>query len=216
VPPVPKRGIPLGFTLSGSFPETMPHPSETTTNSNRAERLRGSPNTALTSNTDSFNTTDTNYPGGLSPSGVMYSELNHVESRSKSLPKLDNSDMEEELYSKKSSSPSSTASTPQKRVTCQTYSLHAPSEGLNSSRSEQPINNQDLLKSNPLYQSSETPGGSSALQLDGMYAEVPQGPMPAGLSEETYEQIPVQSNTYESLEDLKTKKSKSTWGTNVS
>ncbi|KAG8001116.1 hypothetical protein GBF38_006641 [Nibea albiflora] len=52
-----------------------------------------------------------------------------------------------------------------------------------------------------------------------MYAELSQRSAPAGLSDNTYEQIPgeaatVQGNTYESLEDMKSKKAKSTWGKN--
>lgn len=82
----------------------------------------------------------------------------------------------------------------------------------------------EMSRSNPLYQTSEGPAESSAQsaqQGDAMYAEVPQGPSPAGLHDNTYEQIPGeatadQGNMYESLEDVKTKKSKSTWGKNVS
>ncbi|XP_035538056.1 SH2 domain-containing protein 7 [Morone saxatilis] len=210
VPPVPKRGIPLGFSLSGSLPETTPHPSE---------EDRRKP--------DSFNSTDTSYPGDLCPPGITYSELTQVESRSKSLPRLNNNGMEEEEeYSNQLSSPSFTAltshsPTPLKRVTCHTYSLHEPKDTskLSSSRSEQQGEDVEMLKSNPLYQTSEGPGGSSARQGGTMYTEVPQRPTPAGLPDDTYEQIPgeaaaVQGNTYESLEDMKTKKSKSTWGKN--
>lgn len=55
-----------------------------------------------------------------------------------------------------------------------------------------------------------------------MYAEVPQSSTSAGQPDNTYELIPgqssstVQSNTYESLEEMKIKTSKSTWGKNVS
>ncbi|XP_023264534.1 SH2 domain-containing protein 7-like [Seriola lalandi dorsalis] len=224
VPPVPKRSIPLGFSLSGSLPETTSHPSETETN--RSERLQGNTTPVPMTDRDSFNTTDTSYPGDLCPPGTTYSELTQVESRSKSLPQLDNSNMEEEEYSNQMSSPSFTTSasyspTPLKRVTCHTYSLHDPrAQRPSTSRSEQQSADLEMLRSNPLYQASVGPGGSSAQQGDGTYAEVPQVPTPAGLPDDTYEQIPgeaaaaVQGNTYESLDDMKSKKSKSTWGKN--
>lgn len=221
VPPVPKRGIPLGFSLSGSLPDTTSHPSETRTDPSRSERLR--------ENTMSDSFTETSYPGDLCPPGITYSELTQVESRSRSLPRLNNSNIEEEdkEYSNQLSTPSSSTSyspTPLKRVTCHTYSLHDPrdSQRPSSSRSQQQGDDDvEILRSNPLYQTSEGPGGSSAQQGVGMYAVVPQRLTPAGLPDDTYEQIPgeatfVQGNTYESLEDMKTKKSKSTWGKNVS
>lgn len=133
---------------------------------------------------------------------------------------------EEEEYSNHLSSPSFTSSAshspaPLKRVTCHTYSLHDPRDGSrpSSSRSERQGDDVETSRSNPLYQASEGPG--SAQHGGGMYAEVPQRPTPAGLPDNTYEQIPgeaaaIQGNTYESVEDMKTKKTKSTWGKNVS
>ncbi|KAJ4946784.1 hypothetical protein JOQ06_008830 [Pogonophryne albipinna] len=177
VPPVPKRGIPLGFSLRGYFPETTSHPSETYTEPNRSERLRG--NTNQVSDRDSFNTSNMSYPGDLSPPGITYSELTH-------------------------------------KVTCHTYSLHSPRDSprASSSMSEQQGGGLEMLKSNPLYQTSGGAGGDSAPQGDPMYAEVPQK-----VPDDTYEQIPgeaaiAQGNMYESLEELKTKKSKATWGKN--
>ncbi|XP_041846160.1 SH2 domain-containing protein 7 [Melanotaenia boesemani] len=211
VPPVPKRSIPLGFLIGGSLPDSMPHPNETQEDSNR-QRLTRSPNQELTAGRDSFTSTDTNFPGDLCPAGVSYAELNHGESRSRSLPQLNinmGEEEEEEEEEENSNLPGSSSSTaPLKKVTCLTYSLHAHSEGLNSSRSEQHSSDQDVLRSNPLYQSSETQRGNLVQLGDLMYAEVP----PAGLPDQTYEMIPGQSNTYESLEDVKSKKSKSTWG----
>ncbi|KAK9542208.1 hypothetical protein VZT92_000088 [Zoarces viviparus] len=95
-----------------------------------------------------------------------------------------------------------------------TYSLPDPRD---SSRSEQ--QGVEVLQSNPLYQTSTGSGGGSAQQGDVMYSKVPRRPTPAGLPDNTYEQVPgegaaVQGNTYESLEDVKNKKSKSTWGKN--
>ncbi|KAA8579329.1 hypothetical protein FQN60_010669 [Etheostoma spectabile] len=213
VPPLPKRGIPLGFSLSGSLPETTSHPSKTETEPNRSQR---------------FNTADTSYPGSLCPPGITNPELTQVESRSKSLPKLNTTNTEEEEddeYSNQLGSPAfkSTSYSPTlpKKATCHTYSLHDPRDGPrpSSSRSEQQGGDVEMLKSNPLYQTSDAPGGGSAQQGDGMYAEVPRRATPAGLPDDTYERIPgeavvVQGNMYESLEDLKNKKPKSTWGKN--
>lgn len=229
VPPVPKRGIPLGLSPRGSLPATTSHPNETQTDPNRSERLRGNTNPVLMSDRDSSTNTDTSNPGDLCPPGITYSELTQVESRSRSLQRLNNNmeeeEEEEEEYSNWLSSPSFTSSsssssyspTPLKRVTCHTYSLHDPRLG--SSWSEQQADGVEMSRSNPLYQTSEGPGGSSAQQGGCTYAEVPQRPTPAGLPDDTYEQIPgvdLPGNTYESLEEMKTKKSTSTWGKNVS
>ncbi|TKS70488.1 SH2 domain-containing protein 7 [Collichthys lucidus] len=230
VPPLPKRGLPLGFSLSGSLPETMSHSSEPQADPNRPESLGGNTTPVLTSDRDSVNTTDKSYPGDLCPPGVTYSVLTPVEGRSRSLPKLNNSSGEEEEYSNSlklsthsfTTTSASHSPSPVKRVTCHTYSLHEPRDNskLNSSRSEQQGDDVEILRSNPLYHTSEGPGGSSAVQQGGsMYAELTQRPAPAGLSDDTYEQIPgeaatVQGNTYESLEDMKSKKAKSTWGKN--
>ncbi|XP_045888180.1 SH2 domain-containing protein 7 [Micropterus dolomieu] len=210
VPPVPKRGMPLGFCQTGSLPETTPHPSETWTDPKDSELMSG----------DLLNTTYTSYPGDPSRPGLTYSELTQVESRSKSLPRLNNT--EEDEYSNQLSIPSFTySSAPLKMVNCHTYSLHDPRDSLrrSSSRSEQQGRDVDMLKSNPLYQTSERPGGSSAQQGGDMYAEVPERATSAGLADDTYEQIPreaaaVQGNTYESLEEMKTEKPKHTWGKN--
>lgn len=219
IPPVPKRGLPLGFFLSGSLPDTTTHPNETKTESNRSKELRGNTNPGQTSDINSFNTID--------KSDFSYTELAQTESRSKSLPELDNNMVEEE-YSNQLSSPSFTTSTsyspsPVKRVTCHTYSLHdRRAQTLSGCSSEQQSDDSEMLRSNPLYQTSEEPGRSSDRQVDGMYAEVPQSSTSAGQPDNTYELIPgesastVQSNTYESLDEMKTKTSKSTWGKSVS
>lgn len=222
-PPVPKRGFPLGFSLSGSLPDTSSHQSETKTEPIKSERLRGN-----TPDRNSFTATDTSYPGDLCPPGITYSELTPVESRSRSLPKLNNNPMEEEEdeYSNHLSSPSFTSlpphsPTPTKRVTCHTYSLTEPrdSSRLSSSRSDLHADDMDVLRANPLYQTSERPGGGSAQQRGTTYAEVSHRQTSAGLQDDTYEQVPgeataVQGNMYESLEDMKNKKPKSTWGKN--
>ncbi|CAJ1050118.1 SH2 domain-containing protein 7 [Xyrichtys novacula] len=195
-PPVPHRGLLLGFSQSGSLPDTTPHPEE--------ERLRGR------TNVDLLNTSESSYPGDLFPPGSTYSELTQVEIRSRSLPGLnmkeeEEEEEEEEEYSNQVTAPSSSWSpAPLKKVTCHTYSLHEPRGRQSSSRSEQQVHDEELTRTNPLYQDSEGPG---------------LGPADQGLPENTYELIPgeaaaVQGNTYESLEDMKTKKSKSTWGKN--
>ncbi|KAG7482234.1 hypothetical protein JOB18_016504 [Solea senegalensis] len=152
--------------------------------------------------------------GDLCPPGRTCSDLTQAESRSmslQSLPQLDNDKMEEEEeeYSNKLQFTTSGAifsPTPLKTVTCDNYSLHKPCDDLGT------------LRSNPLYETSEAPVESSAQQVKGLYAEVLTRPTPAGLPDDTYEQIPgkasatVHSNTYASLDDMK--KSKSTWGKN--
>ncbi|XP_034437262.1 bromodomain-containing protein DDB_G0278469-like [Hippoglossus hippoglossus] len=205
-PPVPKRGFPPGFSLGGSLPETTSHQSEAQSSSIRAEGPGGN------STTDSFNTT--------SPAGNTSSER-----RSKSLPQLESrseqeeeeeeeqeeeqeeqeeGEEEEEQYSNHLTSTLSYSPTPVKRVTCPTYSLHDP--GAQRPSPSRP---------RPLYQASEG-------QTDVTYAQVAERPTPSSLPDDTYEQIPreavrpstVHSNTYESLDDMKTKKSKSSWGKN--
>lgn len=165
--------------------------------------------------------TDPSGPGDLCPAGTMYSELMPVESRSRSLPRLDMEENEEEdgEYSNQLSSLSLSLSSsyspiPLKKVTCHTYSLHDPRLG--SSWSEQQADGGEMFKSNPLYHTCERPG--SAHQGRTMYAELAQRPPPSGLPDDTYEQVPrkaIPGNTYESLEEMKNK-SKHTWGKNVS
>uniref|UniRef100_A0A3Q1CRB0 SH2 domain-containing protein n=1 Tax=Amphiprion ocellaris TaxID=80972 RepID=A0A3Q1CRB0_AMPOC len=198
VPPVPKRGLPLGFSLSGSLPDTTSHPTEP--DYSQPERLRG--NRKLTS--DSSTSTNADFPGDLDLAGLTSSEPTQVEIRSRSLPRLDHMQEEEEdeEYSNRLGSFSP------KRVTCLTFSLHSAPKP----RPEQ--SSADLEMCNPLYQASEGPGGGPG---EGMYADVPQ--RTTRPPDDTYEMIPgeaavVHGNTYESLEDLKTKKSKSTWGKN--
>ncbi|KAM4631425.1 uncharacterized protein sh2d7 [Polymixia lowei] len=233
VPPVPKRGIPLSHSLSGCLPDkTSQHDH---VDHNRTETQRGTMSPAHMDDGISlkrgeellsFNDTDTRYHGDINhPTGDMYSELALVENRSKSLPRLDK-DMEDE-YSNQLSTPSLIASTsnsptPSKRVTCHTYSLHDPRDSMRQhSKSDYQSDRLDLLKSNPLYQTSGGLEGSPAQQGDSMYAEVPQAPAGPShsVTDDTYEQIPgerppIQANTYETLEDMKTKQSKSTWGKN--
>uniref|UniRef100_A0A3Q2TN01 SH2 domain-containing protein n=1 Tax=Fundulus heteroclitus TaxID=8078 RepID=A0A3Q2TN01_FUNHE len=145
-------------------------------------------------------------------------DLSQVEGRSQSLPYLGSKNEEEEDEEEKCSDRfnSLSVSAP-KKVTCHTYSLHAPPHGSAHRSSGSEPENPPQLTSNPLYQSSDAAAGGPAQQGENMYAEVPQAPQRT--ADDTYEQIPgdgaVQSNTYESVEDLKNKKPRSTWGKNV-
>lgn len=91
---------------------------------------------------------------------------------------------------------------------------------MSSFSSDVQSDNLEMLQSNPLYQTAGEHQRSSAQQVHGMYAELSHSSASAALPDNTYEQIPgqatVQSNTYESLDDMKTKKPKSTWGKSVS
>lgn len=219
LPPVPKRGLPMGFIQSGSLPDTTTHPNETKAESNASKELRGNTNPAQTSDKNVFSTVD--------ESDLSYTELSQMESRSKSLPQLDNSTVEDEYSNQLSSAPFTTSpsNSPSlgRRVTCHTYSLHDPRAPRLSDCSPDPQNDDsEGLMSNPLYQTSEEPGRSSDRQVDGMYAEVSQSSKSAGQPDNTYELVAgesastVQSNTYESLADIKPKTVKSTWGKSVS
>lgn len=225
VPPVPKRGVPLGLSVRGSLPTVTLQQMDTQSEANRLQRPRGNTNT-LTSNRDLLTKSDTIMPDDLL---CTFPELTQVESRGRSSQRLTNGMEEEEaeeneeeeysnqLRSSSFTSPLSYLTSPLKRVTCHTYSLHDPRLG--SSWSEQQADSVELSQSNPLYQTSEGPLGTSSQQEGSAYADILQRPSPIGLPDDTYEQIPVenaQGNTYESLEDVKTKKSKSTWGKNVS
>ncbi|XP_054876986.1 SH2 domain-containing protein 7-like [Poeciliopsis prolifica] len=216
LPPVPKRGMPLCFSLSGSLPDTMSYPSEMPANPNREPRHRGRTTPPCPANRDSFHPTDSNNSSHLYKEMLPGADLSQVESRSQSLPYLGNDDDKEEKYSNKFNSLSVTAPAPSKKVTCLTYSSHTPGVTQSSSGSEPENGSLDQLRPNPLYQSSEAAAGGPAQQAGSMYAEVSDGPTRS--PDDTYEQIPGDgaghSNTYESVEDVKNKKPKSTWGKN--
>lgn len=193
---------------------------DTQSEANRLQRPRGNTNT-LTSNQDLLTKSDTIMPDDLL---CTFPELTEIESRGKSSQRLNNGREEEgeeeysnQLRSSSFTSPLSYLTSPLKRVTCHTYSLHDPRLG--SSWSEEQADSVEVTQSNPLYQTSEGPLGTSSQQEGSAYADILQRPSPIGLPDDTYEQIPVenaQGNTYESLEDVKSNKSKSTWGKNVS
>lgn len=90
------------------------------------------------------------------------------------------------------------------KVTCHTYSLYDP----------EPSSSEEF-RSNPLYHSSSQVG--STQQGSVTYSEVPQRSTSTRRGDNPYEQIPKEpgGNTYESVEEMKTKK-KSSWGKTVS
>ncbi|XP_077374542.1 uncharacterized protein sh2d7 [Festucalex cinctus] len=216
IPAVPKRGVPLAFSLSGSFPDTL-QPSISRKDTNRTERH--GENTTLITNRISQINTDTNYPGAH----VAHSHQIPVGGRSKSVPMLNNSkpDQQQETDSNQYNDLTSQSRTPAKRVTCHTYSLHDPKESLrlSSQWSKEQRDDLELFRSNPLYQTSERPEWSSDPLSATMYAEIQQKQAIVTFPDSTYEQVPGKStdnqgNTYESLDELKTKMPKSTWGKN--
>lgn len=90
------------------------------------------------------------------------------------------------------------------KVTCHTYSLYEP----------EPSSSEEF-RPNPLYHSSSQVG--STQQGSVTYSEIPQRSSSTRGVDNPYEHIPKEpgGNTYESVEEMKTKK-KSTWGKTVS
>lgn len=222
VPPVPRRGVPLGLSIKGPLPGVTSHQVETQSEVNRSHRPRGNTKSVLVSNWDLYSSAEMNRAGEIVH---KFSECAEVEGRVRSLQRQSN-DMEEEEeqsdeeeYSNqlRSSSCTSTPAFPLRRVTCHTYSLHQPRQvSACSEQHEQQVDTMEVSQSNPLYQTSME---TSSKQEGGAYANLLRRPSPVGLPDDTYEQIPVeniQGNTYESLEAVKTRKSKSTRGKNVS
>ncbi|XP_036073242.1 SH2 domain-containing protein 7 isoform X1 [Oryzias melastigma] len=205
----PKPDSSLGSTLG----ETEAHTDEGLANlSTTYHRFKGSTNPM--SSRDLGGSMDTSYPATLSPAGDSFSELNHEEGRCHSLPQLNSSTKEEENPSQLDS-----PSLSKKKFTCQTYSLHAPSTSLLLTQQE--FFDEGDLKLNPLYGSCEGSKGTTAQQEADTYEEVPKEPTSAEQPDDTYEPIPREAtadhaNTYESLQDLKTKTSKPNKQKNVS
>lgn len=221
VPPVPRRGVPLGLSIKGSLPSVTPHQVETQGEGNRSHRPPGNTKSVLVSNWDLCSGAEMSRAGETVHN---FPECAQVEGRGRSLQRHSD-DMEEEEeqsdeeeYSNqlRSSSCASTPTFPLRRITCHTYSLHQPRQvGSWSEQHEQQDDTMEVSQSNPLYQTSME---TSSKQEGGAYANLLRRPSPVGLPDDTYEQIPVeniQSNTYESLEAVKTRKSKSTRGKNV-
>ncbi|XP_056135391.1 SH2 domain-containing protein 7-like [Lampris incognitus] len=225
LPPVPKRGLPLSHSLSECLPERSSTHSQDQQHTHADTDLRPSPSPApvLDDSPRGENIDPSDHSGldDVTAPSAMYSELmlQLMLSRSKSLPRLDKH-LEEEFSNQlsiHSSRLTSDSPTPLKRATCQTYSLHEVPRDDARLDCGQPDHQNQLLKSNPLYQSSPGPEDRPAPQTDGTYAEVPD--QSSCVTDDTYEPIPGEnevtpSNTYETLEELKTKNPKSTWGKN--
>nr|XP_057934011.1 hematopoietic SH2 domain-containing protein [Doryrhamphus excisus] len=148
------------------------------------------------------------------------SQLTPVGGRSKSVPTIyqNSIDHREATYlNQQIKTPSFTVSSSDSRsVTCQTYSLHNCGE---PSRFIRPSQTEHTSRSDLWRQTSEGPVRSSAPTGTIMYAELQRKPASVVLPDATYEEVPDKSsdyegNTYESLEDIKTKLSKSSWGKN--
>ncbi|XP_077419529.1 uncharacterized protein sh2d7 [Vanacampus margaritifer] len=218
IPAVPKRGVPLASSLSGSFPDTTLQPSVNQKDTNRTERM-GENTTLMTNRISQIVNVDARYPG----TNVAHSHQTPVGGRSKSVPMLNKTkpDQQEKTYSNQFDSLTSQSHTPEKRVTCHTYLLHDPNESLRLSNkwSKEQRDDLELFRSNPLYQTSERPEWSSAPLSATMYAEIHQKPAIVTFPDSAYEQVPGmptdnQGNTYESLDDINTNMPKSTWGKN--
>lgn len=219
MPPVPRRGVPLGLSIKGSLPSLTSYQVESHSEGNQSHRPRGNTKSVPLSNWEMSRTGEIvhNFPECAQVEGrgramsVLQRQSNDIEEVE------EQSDEEEYSNQLRSSSCTSTPSFPLRRVTCHTYSLHQPKQVSSwSEQHEQQIDTMEVSQSNPLYQTSME---TSSKQEGGAYANLLQRPSPVGLPDDTYEQIPVeniQGNTYESLEAVKTRKSKSTRGKNVS
>lgn len=172
--------------------------------------------------------------------GSLYPELNLGDCRSKSLPLLDNTSVEEpsSRVSGSSLTPPRRSPSPSRQAayTSLTLQMETSSRAPNIPTSHSP----DQLSSSPVYHLAGRPAHqlttegrdatTSAEDDDRLYTEVPSYSVPRHfLQDNTYEQIPVyglrmeasgrpesnNSNTYESLEELKQTTSKNThssWG----
>ncbi|XP_072770958.1 uncharacterized protein sh2d7 [Nerophis lumbriciformis] len=157
-------------------------------------------------------------------STASYTQLTPVGGRSKSVPTINKNKevtyLNHQINSQSFTNSSSESQAAAKSVTCHTYSLHNPREPLRFS-SPSPNEQRDDLqmsRTNLMYQ-TEGPGESSAPEGATVYAKLQRKPATVILPDATYEQVPGKSsdyerNPYESLDDLKTKMSKSTWGKN--
>lgn len=164
--------------------------------------------------------------------GTIYTEIKQLDYRSKSLPLLDNNS-EHNNPSYRLSVPSCTSPRqslpPPNQTTRDTVFLKQGEVSRRPSSSQ----SLDQLCPNPVYQLAGRPSRQANLLQSGpmtssgaddcMYAEVPPEPIPSRhLLENTYEHIPEQglkgeavrreSNTYETLEDLKPKQTLSSFG----
>lgn len=141
--------------------------------------------------------------------GVEFFEQRQADNKSRSSGRP-NDNVDDE-----SSGPPTYAPAPMKKVSCHTYSLHDPE--LSSSASN-PTEGAEMFRSNPLYQTSEGSEAGSTQQGSVTYSEVPHRSTSTRRIDNLYESVPkepVQGNTYESVEEMRTKK-KSTSSKSVS
>lgn len=139
--------------------------------------------------------------GGLHPEGTELSEQRE-EGKSRASRRLKSNTDEDESSSPPSSSPAP---------------LKATGSLLDPEWSSSASNPQNQFRTNPLYHTSERSEVGSTQQGSVTYSEVLQRPISTRRSEKTCKLMPKepdQGNTYESVEEMKTKKS--TWGKNVS
>lgn len=181
-------------------------------------------------------TQDQNIKRGSPPSGPgsVYSELGLLDSKSRSLPLLDNSSDREQSYrlSAPPHTPPRLSPKPLKQAACgygpeRTDLCSRPS----SSHSLEYMGDSAVYHlagrpGSPHTTSSETRSSTSEQRGDSVYAEVPSEALVGRFPHvNTYELIPghedaalpkPNSNTYEPLEDIRPKHNHSSWGLKVS
>lgn len=172
--------------------------------------------------------------------GPVYSEINLLDCRSKSLPLLDNnSEDEEHSYYRLSASsftPPRLSPNPPRQATRHTAPLLEQEEDPSRGPTSTSGYSLDQLcpvyhlagRASPHHLAEETGSKASAQENDYTYAEVPSETLPRRfLLDNTYEQIPEQgllggatrplenNNTYETLDVLKPRHTFSSWGLKV-
>ncbi|XP_071391251.1 SH2 domain-containing protein 7-like [Centroberyx affinis] len=165
-----------------------------------------------------------------SGSGTVYSELSILDSKSRSLPLLDNNSDEERSYRLSAASLTPPRLSP--RPVRQAASHGPPAEKKDTYSQPTSSHSLDYLCNSPIYALAGRPGNPltaietrsfpSEQNNESMYAEVPIEATPVCFPlGNTYEQIPghgeaakpkFDSNTYESLEDLRPKHTLPSWG----
>ncbi|TWW67607.1 SH2 domain-containing protein 7 [Takifugu flavidus] len=186
-PSILNKGTALNILLSESSSFTSDQEA-TQVDPKRSESLRG------TTNSDQRNLED------LYPEGMEFFEQRQANNKSRSSGRL------YDITDDESSGPPTHALPPLMKVSCHAYSPHDPE--LSGSASN-PTEGAEMFRSNPLYQASEVPEMGSVQQDSVTYSEVPQRSTSTRRIDNPYESIPkepVQGNTYESLEEMKTKK----------
>ncbi|CAN9506604.1 unnamed protein product [Ophioblennius macclurei] len=191
LPPVPRRGLPPGFSLGGTSLDAQK-------DSGREERLGGNADLPPpTPERVSVDTYDSNCASDPSPPRTSQSEqLEKV---------LVDSKEDDHASHQLDSAPS-----PSRRVMCHSQSLLQPRPS--GSRFEL----LHMSRSNPLYQSAER-FGSGLVQLNPLYQSADRSRLsPVHLGDEMYAKVPHKpaeppEDTYESLEEVKTRDPKAFW-----